>query len=188
MRKIISLGLFALMLSVFSSQVFAGKVGFCEDEKDELKSKGLYGLCNAYWSADNENARTQILMNFVKKAGTSMDDPGMPGWESEQKSVQDFYCPCWDGIEFADVCELGAPFSSRFDDDSGEVTFVDFTVLLAEGFGSDEASCGHVIQHLVDGYLLEDYNDEKPFVGDEAFDCRAELEIIASMHLSTFCE
>jgi hypothetical protein len=89
MRKIISLGLFALILSIFSSQVFAGKVSFCEDKKDELKSYGLYGLCNAYWNADDENDKGQILANFVKKAGTSLDAPGMPGLTTAD-------CPCWE--------------------------------------------------------------------------------------------
>ena len=98
MRKIISLGLFALMLSIFSSQVFAGKVSYCEKEKDELKSQGLYGLCNAYWNADNENVRNQILANFVKKAGTSLKEPGMPGLEPVVPDLpdQEVTCPCWD--------------------------------------------------------------------------------------------
>jgi hypothetical protein len=94
MRKIISLGLFALILSIFSSQVFAGKVPFCEVEKDELKSKGLYGLCNAYWNVDDENDKFQILVNFVKKAGTTLDDPGMPGWKPD--GLVEVTCPCWD--------------------------------------------------------------------------------------------
>jgi hypothetical protein len=95
MRKIISLGLFALILSIFSSQVFAGKVPFCEVEKDELKSKGLYGLCNAYWNnVDDENASAQILANFVKKAGTTLDDPRMPGWKPD--GLVEVTCPCWD--------------------------------------------------------------------------------------------
>jgi len=98
MRKIVSLGLFALILSIFSSQVFAGKVLYCEKEKDELKSQGLYGLCNAYWNADNENVRNQILANFVKKAGTSLDEPGMPGLEPVVPDLpdQEVTCPCWD--------------------------------------------------------------------------------------------
>jgi len=98
MRKIISLGLFALILSIFSSQVFAGKVPYCEKEKDGLKSQGLYGLCNAYWNADNENVRNQILANFVKKAGTSLKEPGMPGLEPVVPDLpdQEVTCPCWD--------------------------------------------------------------------------------------------
>lgn len=124
MRKIISLGLFALMLSIFSSQVFAGKVYFCEEEKDELKSQGLYGLCNAYWNADNENARAQILANFVKKAGTSLDDPGMPGWEPVVPD-QEVTCPCWDFdtlVQFV-ACASLPPFEDYVDQTVDQVEF-----------------------------------------------------------------
>ena len=92
MRKTISLGLFALMLSIFSSQVFAGKIAVCEDIKDNPDYKGLYGLCNAYWNEDDEDARAQIYANFVKKAGPE----GQPMPEPDAKKPEDVTCPCWD--------------------------------------------------------------------------------------------
>jgi hypothetical protein len=94
MRKLISLGLFALMLSIFSSQVFAGKIAVCEDIKNDPAYKGLYGLCNAYWNADDAVAQAQIKANFEKKARTADGGPGMPGWETEE--FDNVTCPCWD--------------------------------------------------------------------------------------------
>jgi len=113
MRKIISLGLFALMLSIFSSQVFAGKVAFCEKEKDELKSKRLYGLCNAYWNEDDEDARAQILAKFVKKAGTSLDEPEMPGWKPDVVA-----CPCWDFDTLVQVIACSSLLRAEYQPDS----------------------------------------------------------------------
>ncbi len=80
MRKVISLGLLALTFSLFSGQLLAGKIEACELIKKDPAYKGLYGLCNAYWNA-NENARAQILANFEEKAGPG--GPGMPGLEPE---------------------------------------------------------------------------------------------------------
>jgi len=97
MRKIISLGLFALMLSIFSSQVLAGKIPGCEQIKNEPAYKGLYGLCNAYWNADNAVARAKILIAFERKAGTADGGPEMPDWETEDPDKRDnVTCPCWD--------------------------------------------------------------------------------------------
>jgi hypothetical protein len=98
MRKVISLGLCALMFFLFSGQVLAGKNQDCEDQKDELKALGLYGLCNAYWNAGNENARSQILTNFEDKAGPG--GPGMPGLEPDVPDVPEVVvCPCTDGFD-----------------------------------------------------------------------------------------
>lgn len=88
MRKLISLGLLALMFSLISGQVLAGKIQVCEDIKYDPDYKGLYGLCNAYWNADNDTARAAILANFQEKAGP--DGPTMPGLKPEEPT-----CPCW---------------------------------------------------------------------------------------------
>jgi hypothetical protein len=163
MRKIISLGLFALMISMFSSQVFAGKVDVCEDEKAELKSAGLYGLCNAYWNATNENARERILANFEKKAGPN--GPGMPGLES---------CPCWDVAELVNAaCNHNVTISTavavRFDNDF--IVFANFPGMCGytnhyDGFSTirptsfEEASmCASGMSMLLDGSFLSDCED-----------------------------
>ena len=99
MRKLISLGLFALMFSMFSSQVFAGKIAVCEEIKKDPAYKGLYGLCNAYWNADDAVVQAEILANFEKKAGTGPDDPKMPRLDSVVPKV--VVCPCTDGVDTA---------------------------------------------------------------------------------------
>ena len=135
MRKVISLGLFALMLSIFSSQVFAGKIADCEDIKKDPAYKGLYGLCNAYWNEDDEDARAQILANFVKKAGTSLDEPGMPGWKPVVPDLpdlpdQEVTCPCWDFDTLVQViaCSslLRAEYQQDSTDDQSSLDFVAF--------------------------------------------------------------
>ena len=47
MRKLVSLGLFALMISIFSNTAFAGSVGDCDILKDKSLGDyvpGLYGI------------------------------------------------------------------------------------------------------------------------------------------------
>jgi len=93
MRKLISLGLFALMFSIFSSQVFAGNVDECKNLKDKTHvdyAPTLYGLCVAWHNAD-ENAKDRIAENYRRKSGGDE----VPG------SSQD--CPCWAGISLDDV-------------------------------------------------------------------------------------
>lgn len=90
MRKIITSSVLILLFSLFSGSVFAGKIEACENIKHDPAYKGLYGLCNAYWNA-NENAQDKILAKFEKKAGP--DGPGMPGLvDPEPEPV---VCPCW---------------------------------------------------------------------------------------------
>ena len=97
MRKLISLGLLALLLSVLASPVFAD-LQDCEDERNNNNlSRGLYGLCVAYWTVENDNARYRILENFRRKAG----DTPMPG--TEPKKPEEVTCPCLDAISVVGV-------------------------------------------------------------------------------------
>jgi len=118
MRKTVILGLFALILSVFSSLAIAGTVVVCEEQKDELKSMGLYGLCNAYWNADNESARAQILANFEEKAGTADGGPGMPGLNPPAMS-----CPCWVGVELDEIDDYMETAFCILNDSTGDSAF-----------------------------------------------------------------
>lgn len=94
MRKLISLGLLALMFSVFSSQTFA-EVEDCEEVKGA--KKGLYGLCIAYWNTTNAKARAKILENFNKN---DVDGLGMPGLDIPA-------CDCWNEQHVLDAIEGG---------------------------------------------------------------------------------
>ena len=71
MRKIVSLGLFALILSIFSSQVFAGKVLDCEEDKDELKIKGSTVFVMLTGMPTTKMSGARFWRTFVKKAGKS---------------------------------------------------------------------------------------------------------------------
>jgi hypothetical protein len=151
MRKIISLGLFALMLSIFSSQVFAGKVAVCEHQKDQLKSLGLYGLCNAYWNADEDKSQEGILNNYNMRA-LELGGPPMPGLSE---------CPCWSADELLDAAcnmDLGlysivnsiANFASL---DGQNVQFAAFAL---------NNTCGYLNLHSVpaDSRLLDTSSEE----------------------------
>lgn len=90
MRKIFTFSFLTVVFVLLSGPVLAGKVEVCEAIKHDPEYKGLYGLCNAYWNADEEG-REDILRNFEKKAGPG--GPTMPGLEPEAA------CPCWLGGE-----------------------------------------------------------------------------------------
>ena len=67
MRKLLTSIVLFMLFSMFSGAAFAGKIAVCEDIKNDPAYKGLYGLCNAYWNADSEQARASILEAFNKK-------------------------------------------------------------------------------------------------------------------------
>jgi hypothetical protein len=79
-----------MLFSMFSGAALAGKVAVCEEIKHDPAYKGLYGLCNAYWNASNEDARLRILENFYKKAPKGIDMPSP--FDPKTKTV---VCPCW---------------------------------------------------------------------------------------------
>ena len=132
MRKIVSLGLFALILSIFSSQVIAEKFDECEKIKNDPAYKGLYGLCNAYWNVDDPVTKAEILANFEKKAGTDNGGPEMPGWVPVVPDVPDvpepgLTCPCWDFDTLVQV--IACASLPLFEDQTNQDTF-DFAAFL----------------------------------------------------------
>lgn len=92
MRKLITSSVLFMLFSMLSGTVFAGKVPVCEDIKHDPAYKGLYGLCNAYWNAD-EDAQLVILEQYRRKAGE--DGPDMPGLEPDDEVITELVCPCW---------------------------------------------------------------------------------------------
>ena len=178
MSKLISLGVFALMLSIFSGQVFAGDAALCEPLKQD-QNKSLYGLCVAWHHAD-ENARDKIADKYFDRSGGFP----VPGSE-EPEPEQDFYCPCWDEVSFADICALGTPVQSFIASSFGLVTFED---LQFELFGTDSLSCAHVVQEASGTILFEDFNGGNPLTVDEGLDCRSEIEAIASLFSGGACD
>ena len=162
MRKLVSLGLFALMFSMFSSQVFAGTIAACEEIKGDPAYQGLYGLCNAYWNAKNDNARDKILANFEKKAGTDDGGPGMPGLEPEMVA-----CPCWDEDDLLDATCNHVLTGPGIGFDGGLIQFFNFpTACVYSNFltgvvtgrptdSEESATCAAGIDALVNNSLLD---------------------------------
>ena len=166
MRKLFSLGLLAILLSVPASPVFAGNVEECEVLKRGA-TKGLYKLCLAYHNTANSDAKERFLNKYNDKAGP--DDPPMPGTEAGVP------CPCWTmdqmvnaiSVAPAHSCQVGSDqeFAIYTDEPEAEVTF------LVDSFGpfgcfyigpytalflpspldeEDEQACRDEIQALVD--------------------------------------
>jgi hypothetical protein len=171
MRKLISLGLLAFLLSVLASPVLAA-LQDCEDERDNL-TRGLYGLCVAYHNAGNENVRDRILDNFTKKAGPG--GPKMPGTELPQQpdpNPQEVACPCWPGEEItnansydapAEACQIGSP--------------IEFAIY---GFGPPEAPV--VTFHIETGlciYIGPYAARFLPVGSEEELTCRAGIQVLS---------
>ena len=115
MRKIISLGLFALFLSILSNSVFAVPVdGKCEILKSKDVTKGLYGLCVAYWNSEGSEGQDQILYLYNERA-IGPNDPGMPGLNG---------CPCWGISELNAACLL--PYNGGCDQLDPPMGFASF--------------------------------------------------------------
>ena len=163
MRKTITLGLLALMFSLFASQVSAD-VEDCEDIKGE--KKGLYGLCIAYWTVTNPKAQEMILANFNKNAGE--DGPSMPGL---------FGCPCWDLAELGNTCSmsLGGGFAD-LDFLNGFALFNSGAVVFIAN--NQVGSCGYI--NGPDGISTNMSIDS-----DQALSCVADIEGLLS---GAFCE
>lgn len=175
MRKILASLIVFMLLGMFSGAVFAGQVDVCEDIKSDPAYKGLYGLCNAYWNADSDEARESILKAFKKKA-----DPlglTMPGLAS-------MTCPCWDGLTDEQVCAMGDAYYTSFGEGFGGILYLTY---IGSGVSHDLAAFGAHCSHVMyedgkDPAYLEFRVDLLPA---EAIDCIAELEVMA---MPDFCD
>jgi hypothetical protein len=177
MRKPIVLGLLALAFGVFVSPAFAGNVEDCDFLKDKSHpdyAPGLYGLCVAWHNAD-ENAKDELADKFFDKAGFEVPGSGDP------EEPQDFYCPCWAEVTFADICALGAPANIL----GGQVAFDDG--IIFEGFLSPDGTtvCRHTVRVLgvveLDNFILN-------LDPEVALDCHAERDMIATLYMTEYCQ
>ena len=187
MRKLIALGVLAILLSLLASPAIAGSVEDCEELKEDGITKALYGQCIAYWSADNGRSQERILANYRKKmrAGDPGDrndsgDPDMPG-------LVDASCPCWTIDQMANAISYSPAYECNTSSDPeiaiygsksrAVVTFLvdsigciyvgpDIMVMSRSLEVGDEQACRDGIQALVD----EDFyitNEEGEFIEDE---------------------
>jgi hypothetical protein len=154
MRKLISLGLLALLLSVLASPAVAGNVPDCEYLKDS-EVKGLYGLCIAYHNASDESTKKRVLDNFdkkVKKAGLLEPLPKMPGLvelpQEPDPDPQDVTCPCLDALAAINNRDWGMTVMCTSDSAGGhdDGFFVDvedhFTTMFSTFTDGVNSSCG----------------------------------------------
>lgn len=91
MRNLVSLGLFALTLFLFSSHALASNAQACDDL--ENSTKGLHGLCVAWHNASEKN-KAKIEDKFLAIADYSLTYylSGGPNTQQPEPAVE---CPCW---------------------------------------------------------------------------------------------
>lgn len=187
MHRIFVMGILTLAASLFSATLTAGKIEVCEEIKHDPDYKGLYGLCNAYWNADEED-REDILRNFERKAGP--DGPGMPGVEDNGF----FDCPCWDDVSYQNVCELGVPGGTL----EGDWIYSDFFIDPGEtgvierifSFNSAPSECWYFIQDITSNGLQPPHYEKSSINLETETDqlCRAEVIEMATLHEDGLCD
>jgi len=193
MHRIIVMGIFTLAASLFSTSLIAGKIEVCEEIKHDPEYKGLYGLCNAYWNADEED-REDILRNFERKAGP--DGPGMPGVEDNGF----FDCPCWDDVSYQNVCDLGEPGSnlegnwiySDFFIDPGvpEVSQRIFSFNSFNSLDSTPNVCLYFIQDSIgqNSQTVNYYKRIENLESETQQLCRSEVTVMATLYEDALCD
>jgi hypothetical protein len=185
MRKLISLGLLALLLGFLSNAAFAGNVDECEFLKDKSQPgyvPGLYGLCVAWYNASangDQQAIDEIAAKYFEKSGgDTLPISGDPVGGDEPV----FTCLCWTDLTVTHLCALGAvskdfttPHSTEPDTYSGTVLF------QSEYFGTDYSSCARIFP--ADGVTIAlPINNEI-----DGLVCGFELGIIKSYQLEGGC-
>jgi hypothetical protein len=169
MRKLIKLGILAILLSLVASPVIAGNVTDCEVLKADNVSKVLYGLCIAFWNAENANARQRILDNYNKKA-TGDDDPAMPGGQA---------CPCWTDTNIADVIINGTPVLCSVNESDAGLEFAWYDGFTIQFYVMD-SFCAHA----------DPFDSTRPTFGitpEEEQACRDDLDFLVDESFGGSC-
>jgi len=197
MRKVVSLGLCALIFLTFTGIVVAGSVDDC----DILKKKnvvppaeyvpGLYGLCVAWYNASengDENAILRIEARYAAKSGGD----SIPGSGGSNPDVDPpFECLCWAELTESTLCDLGTPVvntlvsvgepGSEFEDVyEGVVIFINSDG-LPDTFGvpADLSECAHHINN--EGIF------ESNLSTTQGVDCGFEIGVISTFNSSGSC-
>ena len=171
MRKVITSSVLFILFSMFSGAAFAGKVAVCEEIKHDPAYKGLYGLCNAYWNASNDDARLRILENFYKKApkGVEMPSPFVP-------KTKTAVCPCWPDGQI-DIGAIPDPMACQALDDFAFASYDGGLVQYILGDNGPN-SCGYV-NLMVDPteflFLPDPFDGASAPTPEEMEVCAAEL-------------
>ena len=182
MRKLLASFALFMLFSMGSGSAFAEKFEVCEDIKKDPAYKGLYGLCNAYFNAESDEARIAIGKASQKKA----DQLGVTvPW------LVPMDCPCWTDLTVDEICAMGQDQVTYFDPsyfaefaaflyldnfDSGTSnTLTTFVLDVEEG----DYYCAHNRSGV--SIPLEDHIISE----SQAYDCLAELDVIA---MPDFCD
>ncbi len=166
MRNIVSAFVCVLILCLISGPVYAGADAVCEPLKGDKNSKGLYGLCVAYYNAGNDNARARIRENYIRKSGG--DD--VPGLKPEPDPNPEAECPCWGEVELLEAsCNHSLTFSAddRAVFDNNFINFFNFPTSCAYSNSytgaviglptslEESLTCQAGIDALINGTLLD---------------------------------
>lgn len=171
MRQLVSLGLFALILSMFSSQALAASAEACDQVKKA--KKGLYGLCVAWYNAD-EKGQAIIAAKFDARSDIPLSK--IVDSQSEPPE-QDFYCPCWAEISIDDILPLCKPTFSQLSDSDNVVAWFDPDPYYFFAASTTSTGCAYDSASVFP-ISFDDLNS------DEILDCVAEIESIATSYLS----
>jgi hypothetical protein len=183
MRKLISLGILALLLSMLASPVSAGDKGICMELKDD--SKGLYGLCVAYQNTEDGSAKEKIMGNFTRRARNGETMPIVV----DPKKPEIVACPCWNNEDL-----LRATCTATYDDHWFSDDGINADVVFYNGY-TIQFDADHVIDPagdtvttcslnvLGDGYVAS-HNFTSPA---ENFECRAGLRVLVNEDLLDLC-
>ena len=192
MRKLISLGLLALLLSIFASPVMAGGAAECDGLKeDETAPRGLYGLCTAYYSAENGRGQERVEQLYAKKAIAAGYPPEIPRLELPQEpDPPEVACPCWPGDEMAGVPDDSAPaFECQVGTDpefaiygSESFALVTFQVFPLNEDPDSPIGCMYV-DNRSGGGMSADFDLD----GDEEYTCRAGIQALVGLDFGGSC-
>lgn len=183
MRKLYAIAVLAGCLSVLGNPAIAA-VEDCDELKGNGGSKGLYGMCVAYWNSvanqgdDGSQQQSGIGNNrFLDKYNEIRDrvgGPPMPGLDDSPLME----CACWsyltvdqalEGVYEASNGGVPGVFELLFFDDENLDPLRDF------GYGSLENSCVHMNTSPVMQVEARGLSNE------ELWTCQAELQVLAGL-------
>jgi hypothetical protein len=184
MRKLFSLGVLALLLSVLSSPVVAA-AEHCEILKEDGGSKGLYGMCIAYWNSVSNHDDGGLQSNRIEDSNRFLDrynairdrvgGPEMPGLSSSPQ----LQCACWSYLTYDQA--LQGAFSADYGESGPPLNFEtlemkDVSGAKIRGFGAARFnfSCNHL--NFIEGGWIS-----IPVAGlleKEFLQCQSELQIM----------
>ena len=171
MRNLVSLGLFALTLSMFSSQVLASNVDACDEVKKA--KKGLYGLCVAWHNADEEG-KNEIADRYRDRSGGDE----VPG------STTAFSCPCWSGVELGSIGNVTPPMGCFLETVLGDMALFGPSPTQQQNFLTDGIGCGYIANYLDTDETRIQMGVTNPDVGDAGQQCADEMEKILERYFT----